>query len=124
MAYEKFKAWKDKAADYLVLDRKVGVSIPTPKPGQFHDVEYNSPEVAAFKKASDAKYEKLSASEKSALKSYTGSAYYDWNSALRLGDVGSSAFAGSKPMRDAFDKAAVEVRDGLASRGAFVVHDQ
>lgn len=113
IAYDKFKSWKDKAADYLVLDRNAGDAIPAPEPGQFHDVEPHNPEMVAFKKASDTQHGKLSASEKSALKAYTGTAYYKWNSALREGDVNSSEFAGSQKMREAFDKAAVELPEGI-----------
>lgn len=111
--YAKFSTWKEKAADYLVLDKHAAVGIPSPEPGMFHDVESGSLELAAFKKASDAKYNTLSSAEKSACKAYTGSAYWNWNSAMRLGTVDSADFKAGEPMRKAFHKAAVELPEGI-----------
>ena len=111
--YAKFKTWSKKAADYIVLDEKEGESFPQLEGGHFKNVEPTDPEMVAFKSESDANYAKLSASEKSACKAYTGSAYIAWNSAMRMGEIHSDAFKKSAPMREAFDKAAVELPEGI-----------
>jgi hypothetical protein len=64
------------------------------------------------KAASDAGYNKLNSAEKSALKAYTGSAYSNWNDALRTGETKSSSFKSAQPMVEAFKKAATEVPEG------------
>jgi predicted DNA-binding WGR domain protein len=113
IAHAKFQTWTDKAADYLVLNKKAGSGIPKPMLGMFNDVEPTTPALVDFKAASDAHFGKLSASEKTACKAYTGSAYWNWNSALRLGQVDSAEFKASEPMRKAFSKAAVELPEGI-----------
>lgn len=111
--YDQFGSWGKKAADYLVLDQSAGEGIPKPDSGLFKNIETHSPELKSFKSASDAKYATLSSAEQNACKAYTGSAYIAWNEAMRTGDVNSKAFADSKPMRDAFEKAAVELPSGI-----------
>jgi hypothetical protein len=114
IAYEQFKGWKDKAADYLILNKDAGDGIPMPEEGMFKKVPENDPALKAFKAESDANFQKLSKAQQEACKKYTGnSVYHKWNSALRLGEVDSSDFTGSKPMRDAFKKAAVELPEGI-----------
>jgi hypothetical protein len=113
IAYEQFQGWKDKAADYMVLNKTEADGIPKPEPGMFHDMEKGTKEFNDFKKASDNNYNKLTSDEKSACKAYTGAAYRKWNEALRMGQVDSEHFAGSADMRAAFAKAAVELPEGI-----------
>ncbi|WP_175787492.1 WGR domain-containing protein [Burkholderia anthina] len=113
IAYSKFAKWANKAADYLVLDKQAGSGIPTPPADSFHDVEPTDPQMVAFKNASDAQFNKLTASEQAACEAYTGNAYWKWNSAMRLGAVDSAEFKAGEPMRKAFAKAAVELPDGI-----------
>jgi hypothetical protein len=113
IAYEQFKTWKNKAADYMVLNKSEADGIPKPEPGMFHDMEKGTKEFNDFKKASDKNYDKLTADEKTACKAYTGSAYVKWNEALRMGQVDSTHFSGSADMRAAFAKAAVELPEGI-----------
>jgi hypothetical protein len=113
IAYEQFQGWKDKAADYMVLNKTEADGIPKPEPGMFHDMEKGTKEFNDFKKASDNNYNKLTGDEKSACQAYTGAAYRKWNEALRMGQVDSEHFAGSADMRAAFAKAAVELPEGI-----------
>jgi predicted DNA-binding WGR domain protein len=115
LAHQQFKTWKDKAADYLVLDRSVGESIPMPDKGHFKDVEtLSSPLIKDWVEQSKSAFAKLSASEQKAVRDYTGnSVYHQWNTAMRLGETESSAWKSSKPMRDAFDHGATELPAGI-----------
>ena len=114
VAHENFKGWKDRAADYLVLDRSVGEAIPAPEAGSFKDVEsLNSPLIKKWADASRKEIDSLPAIQRSALKSYTGSSYVSWNTAMRLGEMDSSGWSGSQNLRNAFDKAAIPLPEGI-----------
>jgi predicted DNA-binding WGR domain protein len=113
IGYEKFAKWAHKAADYLVLDKHAGAGIPTPHEEMFHNVEPSDPAMKAFKAASDTNFAKLTEKEKTACQAYTGSAYWNWNSAMRLGTVDSAEFKAGDPMRKAFAKAAVDLPEGI-----------
>jgi predicted DNA-binding WGR domain protein len=113
IGYEKFSKWAHKAADYLVLDKHAGAGIPTPHEEMFHNVEPSDPAMKAFKAASDTNFAKLTEKEKTACQAYTGSAYWNWNSAMRLGTVDSAEFKAGEPMRKAFAKAAVDLPEGI-----------
>lgn len=113
LAYAKFQKWAHKAADYLVLDTHAASGVPTPAAGAFHNVEPTDPEMVKFKAASDAGFAKLTPAEKTACKAYTGSAYWNWNAAMRLGTIDSADFKAGQPMRKAFAKAAVDLPEGI-----------
>ncbi len=123
-AYSEFKGHAEKAADYLVLSKGAGSAVPVPQEGQFKEIKPGMKAHDDFKKASDASYAKLTAAEKSAAKSYTGSAFANWNEALRTGSTGTKAFEAAQPLVKAFDKAAVPLPAGsVLWRGIDVGHD-
>lgn len=110
--YEEFKNYHKKAADFLVLDSEAANSFGAPSEGFTEMSGFTDKRLKDFKAESDANFEKLSSTEKSACKSYTGSAYAEWNSAMRKGETDSHYFKQSAPMRNAFDKAAVDLPEG------------
>lgn len=113
VAYEKFKSWAHKAADYLVLDKAAGAILAVPPAGQFKETDGESGPMAAFKAKSMAAYQKMAAPLQQALKQYTGSAYHDWNRAMRKGELESSHWDSSKNLRKAFDECAQELPEGI-----------
>lgn len=110
--YKEFKAHAKKAADYLVLSQDAAASVPVPAAGQFKETGPAFAAYKSFRSASIAAYNSMTASERSAAKDYTGSSYWNWNAALRTGDVENSSFDGAQPMVAAFKKAAVDVPEG------------
>lgn len=114
VSYEGFKTHANKAADYLVLSKNAAASLTVPETGSFveFDKKQNSEIHFKFKKESDAAIATLSSSQKTAIEQYTGSAYDNMNSALRLGNMNSSAWAKAQTMVKAFKKAAVEIPEG------------
>jgi predicted DNA-binding WGR domain protein len=113
VAYEKFKSWAHKAADYLVLDKAAGAILAVPPAGQFKETDGETGAMAAFKAKSNAAFHKLAAPLQQALKQYTGSAYHDWNRAMRKGELESSHWDSSQNLRKAFDEAAQELPEGI-----------
>lgn len=104
-----------RAADYVILSHGGASFLNVPEHGQptpFKEMPGQDKDLQAFKSASDAKFNKLTSAQKSACKSYTGSAYHEWNSALRKGEVGSHYFNAAQTMVKAFEQSAVDLPAG------------
>ena len=116
--YKEFAAHPHKAADYLVLNTSAASALPVPKQGQFSEVKKGGSKpldkVLDQYGADSAKaYEKMSATEQNAAKSYTSDAYYEWNFALRKGDTEAPKFKQAQKMVNGMAKAATELPEGI-----------
>lgn len=110
-SYADFASHQTKAADYLVLSKDAGTSVPVPQKGQFQETGPGKANFDAFRAASKKAYAALTPAEQDAAFEYTKNAYKKWNYDLRTGNY-EAIGSGGKALVAAFAKATQDIPEG------------